>query len=166
MEAGRLGSERGRWRLPGLLRGRSKGERAELCAAAGRVFAHRDSSVGPRVEGSGDYSPLEGKRALVWNPSRPTPALGRPYKLQLVSRMLSKVCELPVHEVDCRRALICGEPRPATVSGKARCNHVWRSEADRRSFRRLFLRRVPGSRGCIVSKERLGAAGNEADFLD
>src|SRR5262249_8004522 len=53
-ETRRLGSERGRRSLPSLLRTDSKGERAELCSAAGGVLAYGGSGVGRRVECCGN----------------------------------------------------------------------------------------------------------------
>jgi hypothetical protein len=62
-EAGRLGSERGRWILPGLLWGDSERARAELRTAEG-VFAHRNPGArcGPEVA---EVLPPEDKRGLV-----------------------------------------------------------------------------------------------------
>jgi hypothetical protein len=55
-KAGRVGSERGRRSLSCLLRGYSKRARAELRAAAGRIFAHGDTDVRRGVESYGDNS--------------------------------------------------------------------------------------------------------------
>jgi len=51
--------------------------------------------------------------------------------------------KFPIHEVNRRRALVCGEPGPAPVYKEQDIAMFGENGADRRSLRGLVLRRVP-----------------------